>query len=86
MMCSNIQAVLLYNIYIIYISDKSLSRFRSDFVLKKKYEVICIINFQTHIISGVYKGGALGALSREAKCKQDAKPPSIYSVRTEWVH
>jgi len=27
----------------------------------------------------------LGALSREAKFKQDAKPRSIYSVRTEWA-
>jgi hypothetical protein len=29
--------------------------------------------------------GALGALSHEAKFKQDAKPRSIYSMRTEWV-
>ena len=31
------------------------------------------------------QGGTLGRLSREAKFKQDAKPRSIYSVRTEWV-
>ena len=33
----------------------------------------------------MYKGGPLDALSHEAKFKQDAKPRSIYSVRTEWV-
>ena len=27
--------LVIYNIYILYISDKSLSRFRSDFFLKK---------------------------------------------------
>ena len=32
MMCQNIEAVLLYNIYIVYIIVKSLSRFRSDFL------------------------------------------------------
>ena len=36
-------------------------------------------------MEGVYKGGALGAPSLEAKFKQDVKPRSIYSVRTEWV-
>ena len=29
--------------------------------------------FKKHIIKGVYKGGALGALSREANLKQDVK-------------
>ena len=65
--------------HIIYISDKPLSHFRSDFFLKK-IEVICIINLKNTLFKGytrggpwVYKGGALGTLSREAKFQQDAK-------------
>ena len=42
--------LVLYNIYIIYISDKSLSRLRSGFFLKK-YEVIYIINFKNILLS-----------------------------------
>ena len=63
---------MLYNIYIIYISDKSLSRFRSDFFLKNLRSDLHH-KFEKQIIQGVYKGGPLGALSHEAKFKQDAR-------------
>ena len=55
MMCSNIQAILLYNIYIIYISVKSLSHFRSIF-FKFFYEVICIINLKNTLFKGFTRG------------------------------
>ena len=71
MMCSSGVCDIQY----LYISDKSLSHFRSDF-LKKKLWSDLHHKFEKHIIQGVYKGGALGALTREAKFKQDAK---IYS-------
>ena len=82
MMCKNSNSSggcdtqYLYNIYI---SVKSLSHFLSYF-LKKKNEVICIINLKNTLFKGftrggpwVYKGGALGTLFREAKFQQDAK-------------
>jgi hypothetical protein len=47
--------VLLNNIDIIYISVKSLSRFRSNF-FKKIYEVICIINFKNTLFKGFTRG------------------------------
>ena len=45
MMYFDIKAVLLYNIYIIYISNNSLSHFKmKQIIIKKFYEVIRIIN------------------------------------------
>ena len=55
MMCSSIQAILLYNIYIIYISVKSSSHFRSIF-FKFFYEVICIINLKNTLFKGFPRG------------------------------
>jgi hypothetical protein len=39
-----VEVVVIYNIYITYIKVKSFSRFRSDFFLKKIYEVMHIEN------------------------------------------
>ena len=45
----------------------------------QKYKVIALQkNKKTHF-KDVTRGGALGALSREAKCKQDAKTQSKHS-------
>ncbi len=47
---------------------------------------MCIINWKNILFKGFTRGeGPLGAPSREAKFKQDAKPRSVCFVRTEWV-
>jgi hypothetical protein len=71
--------LVTYNIYIIYIIIKSLSRFSctqkllKPFNKSKFYELICIINFKYTLFKGFTRGGALDALSHEAKFQQDAK-------------
>jgi hypothetical protein len=52
-MCSNIQAILLYNIYIIYISVKSVAIYEVIF-FKKNYEVIYIINISNIDVISFY--------------------------------
>jgi hypothetical protein len=70
MMCFDIKTVLLYNIYIIYISNKSLSHFKmKQIIIKKFYEVIRIINKKRHYLRGFYKGGPLGDPSHEPNFK-----------------
>ena len=50
----------VYNIYIIYISDKSLSHFKmKQIIIKKFYEVIRIINKKSDYLRGL-QGGTLG--------------------------
>ncbi len=49
-----VTTVLFYNVYIIYIIIKSLSRFRSVF-FKKKYEIIYIINLKNTFLRGSTK-------------------------------
>jgi hypothetical protein len=50
----------------------------------QKNKVIALKKIKKDILRTL-QGGALGALSHEAKFKQDAKPRSDCSVRTEWV-
>jgi hypothetical protein len=60
MMYFDIKAVLLYNIYIIYISNNSLSHFKmKQIIIKKFYEVIRIINKKRNYLRGLI-GGTLG--------------------------
>ncbi len=59
----------LYNIY----KRQVFKPFSKYFFLKKKFKVICILNLKNTLFKGVYKGGPLCALSREAKFTQDAK-------------
>ena len=53
----------------------SLSHFMpfEDIFFGKKNMSVLHHKFEKHIISEVYKGGPLGALSHEAKFKQDVK-------------
>jgi hypothetical protein len=47
----------VYNIYIIYISNKSLSHFKmKQIIIKKFYEVISIINKKRHYIQKFTRG------------------------------
>jgi hypothetical protein len=49
----------------------------------QKYQVIALKKIKKTFFKDVTRGGPWPALSREAKFKQDAKPRSIYSVKTE---
>ncbi len=55
------------------------------FFLKFFYYEVFAKQKKPELADKYYLGAPLGALSHEAKFKQDAKPRSIYSVRTEWV-
>ena len=78
--------IYIYIYLFIYISIYIYIRIIYEVILFKNiYEVICIINLKNTLLKGFTRGDPWVALSREAKFKQDAKPRSIYSARTEWV-
>jgi len=54
---------------------------KQNFNRTQKNKVIALKKIKK-TFEGRYKGGPLGALSHEAKFQQDAKPRSIYSMRT----
>jgi hypothetical protein len=69
---------------VIYIINKKFQGLDEVIFFKKIYEVFSIINFTNTLFKGFTRGDPW-VPSREAKFKQDVKPRSLYSVRTEWV-